>query len=99
MQVSKEMGHCFLNFWAFARVEAGEVLWIPKSLLAILLEQLSSGSQRRWVIASGSDSASVDRRALVVYKYGDGSLTVPLQMILVNLIPKTVQKPMHSECF
>ena len=26
MQVSKEMGHCFLDFWAFARAEAVGVL-------------------------------------------------------------------------
>ena len=26
MQVSKEMGHCFLDFWAFARAEAVEVI-------------------------------------------------------------------------
>ena len=25
MQVSKETGHCFLDFWALARVEAAEV--------------------------------------------------------------------------
>ena len=41
MQVSKEMGHCFLDFWAFARVKQLKYFWIPKSLLAILLEQLS----------------------------------------------------------
>ena len=26
MQVSKETGHCFMDFWALARVEAAEVL-------------------------------------------------------------------------
>ena len=26
MKVSEETGHCFLDFWAFARVEADEVL-------------------------------------------------------------------------
>ena len=31
--------------------------------------------------------------------YGDWSITVLLQMIVVNLILKAVQKPMRSECF
>ena len=35
------MGHCFLDFWAFARAEAVEVLLDTQKSVAILQERLS----------------------------------------------------------
>ena len=51
-----------------------------------------------------SSMARRSQRTSLLYKldaeaYGDWSITVLLQMIVVNLILKAVQKPMRSECF